>query len=148
NLKACLFAIDRYFEQHGVRLPVMISITIPNKDGRTLSGQTPEAAWISVSQFDMLSMGINCALGATEMRPYLESLSEVAGAFISCHPNAGLPNEFGEYDDTPDHMAQVLGEFAANGWLNIAGGCCGTTPAHIREIARALHGIRPRTRPS
>jgi 5-methyltetrahydrofolate--homocysteine methyltransferase len=148
NLKACLFAIDQYFEQHGVRLPVMISITIPNKDGRTLSGQTPEAAWISVSQFDMLSMGINCALGAVEMRPYVESLSEVARAFLSCHPNAGLPNEFGDYDDTPEHMAQVLGEFAANGWLNIAGGCCGTTPAHIRAIAQTLQGMRPRTRPA
>jgi 5-methyltetrahydrofolate--homocysteine methyltransferase len=148
NLKACLFGIDQYFEQHGVRLPVMISITIPNRDGRTLSGQTPEAAWISVSQFDMLSMGINCALGATEMRPYVESLSEAARVFISCHPNAGLPNEFGEYDDTPEHMAQVLGEFAANGWLNIAGGCCGTTPAHIRAIAQTFQGMRPRTRPS
>jgi 5-methyltetrahydrofolate--homocysteine methyltransferase len=148
NLKACLFAIDRYFEQHGVRLPVMVSITVPSRDGRTLSGQTPEAAWISVSQFDMLSIGINCALGAEQMRPHVEALAGVASCYLSCHPNAGLPNEFGEYDDTPEHMAQVLGEFAANGWVNIVGGCCGTTPRHIQAIAGAVAGVTPRTRPT
>ena len=148
NLKACLFAIDKFFEENGVRLPVMVSITLPSIDGRTLSGQTPEAAWVSVSQYDLLSVGINCALGADLMRPHIETLSEAASTFINCHPNAGLPNEFGEYDESPETMARQIGEFAANGWLNIVGGCCGTTPAHIAAIAEAVKGSRPRTRPT
>jgi 5-methyltetrahydrofolate--homocysteine methyltransferase len=146
-LKACLFAIERYFEEHGIRLPVMASLTIPGKDGRTLSGQTIEAAWVSVSPYDLMSVGINCALGAEQMRPYVESLAGLASVYVSCHPNAGLPNAFGEFDDTPEHMARVLGEFAANGWLNVVGGCCGTTPAHIRAIAKAVEGVRPRPHP-
>jgi 5-methyltetrahydrofolate--homocysteine methyltransferase len=147
NLKACLFAIDRYFEEHGVRLPVMVSLTI-FEGGRTLTMQTVEAAWISVSHFDMLSVGLNCALGVEQMRPYIENLAGIAPVFVSCYPNAGLPNELGEFDDTPDHMARVLGEFAANGWLNIVGGCCGTTAEHIRAVARAVEGVAPRARPS
>ena len=148
NLKACLFAISQYFVNHNVRLPVLTSVTITDASGRTLSGQTLEAFWLSVSHFDMLSVGINCALGATEMRPYLENLSTVAPCYVSCHPNAGLPNELGEYDDSPEHMASVLREFAVNGWLNIVGGCCGSTPAHIRAIADAVADVKPRVRPA
>ena len=147
NLKACLFAIENYFDQHQIRLPVMISITVPGKDGRTLSGQTPEAAWVSVSQFDMLSVGINCALGPEPMRPHVEALAQASPAFVSCHPNAGLPNEFGEYDESPKAMAQTIREFAEAGWLNIVGGCCGSTPEHIKAIADAVEHITPRQRP-
>jgi 5-methyltetrahydrofolate--homocysteine methyltransferase len=143
NLKACLFAIDKYFEEHDVRLPVMISVTI-FEGGRTLTAQTLEAFWTSVSQFDMLSVGINCALGVEQMRPFIENLAAIAPVYTSCYPNAGLPNELGEFDDTPEHMARVLGEFARNGWLNFVGGCCGTTPAHIRAIAGAVNGVSPR----
>ncbi len=146
NLKACLFAIEQYFDKHGIRLPVMASITITDASGRTLSGQTLEACWISIASFDLFSVGLNCALGVDEMRPYAETLAGIASCYTSCHPNAGLPNEFGEYDDTPEHMARVLGEFAGNGWLNIAGGCCGTTPEHIRALAEAVRGVRPRNR--
>ncbi len=144
NLKACLFAIDQFFERNGVRLPVMASVTITDASGRTLSGQTLEAFWYSIQQFSLLSIGLNCALGATEMRPYVESLANVADCFVSCHPNAGLPNAFGEYDDTPEHMAGVLREFAAQGWLNVVGGCCGTTPEHIHAIAAAVADLKPR----
>jgi 5-methyltetrahydrofolate--homocysteine methyltransferase len=153
NLKACLFAIDRYFEDHGVRLPVMVSTTIFD-GGRTLTAQTIEAFWASVSQFDMLSIGINCALGADQMRPYVENLAEVAPVFMSCYPNAGLPNALGEFDDSPgalgspDHMAKVAREFASSGWLNIVGGCCGTRPPHIKAIAEAVSDVRPRVRPN
>jgi 5-methyltetrahydrofolate--homocysteine methyltransferase len=146
NLKACLFAIARFFDEHRIRLPVMASSTITDASGRTLSGQTLEAFWVSISHFDLLSVGINCALGASEMRPYLETLAEMATCYVSCHPNAGLPNAFGEYDDSPEHMAAVLGEFAANGWLNIVGGCCGSTPAHIAKIAQAVSAMPPRKR--
>ena len=146
NLKACLFAIERYFEEHGVRLPVMASVTITDDAGRTLSGQTIEAFWNSVAHFDLLSVGINCALGPEKMRPYVEELARIAPVYISCHPNAGLPNEFGEFDKTPRSMATVLGEFAAQGWLNIVGGCCGTTAEHIRAIAEAVREAPPRTR--
>jgi len=144
NLKAALFAIDRYFEEHGRRVPVMASVTIVDKSGRTLSGQTLEAFWISISHFPLLSVGINCALGATEMRPYVEELSGLAPIFVSCYPNAGLPNAFGEYDETPSTMSTTLRDFAANGWLNIVGGCCGTTPAHIRAIAETVKPFKPR----
>jgi 5-methyltetrahydrofolate--homocysteine methyltransferase len=147
NMKACLFAIDQFFDQHKIRLPVMVSATITDKSGRTLSGQTIEAFWYSVSHFDMLSVGINCALGASEMRPYLEALSSLAPCFVSCHPNAGLPDGFGNFDDPPEHMAEVLAEYAANGWLNIVGGCCGTTPEYIRQIAQAVQNTPPRVRP-
>ncbi|GIW79189.1 MAG: methionine synthase [Gemmatales bacterium] len=147
NLKACLFAIDRYFEEHGIRLPVMISGTITDRSGRTLTGQTIEAFWYSISHFDMLSVGINCALGAADMRPYVEALSELSHCYVSCHPNAGMPDGFGNFDDPPEHMAQVLAEYAENGWLNIVGGCCGTTPEYIRQIAEAVRGSKPRKRP-
>jgi 5-methyltetrahydrofolate--homocysteine methyltransferase len=147
NAKAALFAIsqynDEYFAGSGYRVPVMVSVTITDQSGRTLSGQTIEAFWISVSHMDMLSVGINCALGAKQMRSYIEELSHLAPVHISCHPNAGLPNAFGGFDETPERMAADLGEFAASGWLNIAGGCCGTTPAHIRAIAGRVRGLAP-----
>jgi 5-methyltetrahydrofolate--homocysteine methyltransferase len=148
NLKACLFAISQFFEERGVELPVMVSVTITDASGRTLSGQTVEAFWNSVSHFPMLSVGLNCALGPDRMRPYLEELSRIAPCFVSCHPNAGLPNEFGGYDETPAQMRRVLCEFAENGWLNVVGGCCGTTPEHIRVIAEGMESISPRVRPS
>src|SRR5271169_5296673 len=144
NAKAALFAIDEYFEASGQRVPVMVSVTIVDQSGRTLSGQTIEAFWISVSHMDLLSVGINCALGAKQMRPYVEELSHVAPVHISCHPNAGLPNAFGGFDETPESMSRDMHDFASNGWLNIAGGCCGTSPAHIRAIAEAVRGIKPR----
>jgi 5-methyltetrahydrofolate--homocysteine methyltransferase len=148
NLKACLYAIEEYFSLHQARVPVMVSVTVTDKSGRTLSGQTVEAFWISVSPYDLFSVGINCALGAEEMRPYVENLSAIASCYMSCHPNAGLPNAFGGFDDTPEHMARVLGEFAASGWVNFVGGCCGTTPDHIRAIAEAMQDAHPRTRPT
>ena len=147
NLKACLFAIDAYVQRGGPKLPVMISGTIVDKSGRTMSGQTIEAYWESISHFDMLSVGINCALGAVDMRPYLESLSGMAPTFTSCHPNAGLPDGFDGFDDTSEHMAKVLREYASRGWLNIVGGCCGSTPETIRLIAEAVEGLAPRVRP-
>ncbi|HET7215007.1 MAG TPA: methionine synthase [Terriglobia bacterium] len=143
NAKAALFAIEQYFEESGRRLPVMVSVTIVDQSGRTLSGQTIEAFWNSISHIPLLSVGINCALGAKQMRPYIEELSQIAPVHISCHPNAGLPNAFGGFDETPESMARDLGEFAANGWLNIVGGCCGTTPAHIRAIAEAVQSTKP-----
>jgi len=145
NAKAALFAIEQYFEESGRRLPVMVSVTIVDQSGRTLSGQTIEAFWNSISHIPLVSVGINCALGAKQMRPYIEELSQIAPVYISCHPNAGLPNAFGGFDETPESMAQDLGEFAANGWLNIVGGCCGTTPAHIRAIAEAVRNAKPHT---
>ncbi len=147
NAKAALFAIEEYFEAWGHRLPVMVSVTITDQSGRTLSGQTVEAFWISISHANLLSVGINCALGAKQMRAHVEELSRLAPLPISCHPNAGLPNAFGGFDETPERMAADLGEFASNGWLNIAGGCCGTTPAHIRAIAAAVRGKAPRALP-
>jgi 5-methyltetrahydrofolate--homocysteine methyltransferase len=147
NLKACLFAIDQCFADRGVRVPVMVSVTITDASGRTLSGQTIEAFWNSISHFDLLSVGINCALGPERMRPYVEELSRIAPVFVSCHPNAGLPNEFGGYDETPEEMVRVLSQFVAEGWLNIVGGCCGTTPEHIRAFAEMVRGQPPRRRP-
>jgi 5-methyltetrahydrofolate--homocysteine methyltransferase len=143
NSKAALFAIEEYFEASGQRVPIMVSVTITDLSGRTLSGQTVEAFWISVSHMDLLSVGINCALGAKQMRPYVEELSQLAPVHISCHPNAGLPNAFGGFDETPETMAADLHDFSSSGWLNIAGGCCGTTPAHIRAIADAVRGLPP-----
>ncbi|MHB8426968.1 MAG: methionine synthase [Acidiferrobacterales bacterium] len=147
NCKAALYAIDSYFEEAGLRVPIMISGTITDASGRTLSGQTTEAFWNSVSHARPLSVGLNCALGATQLRQYVAELSRVADTRVSAHPNAGLPNEFGEYDDTPESMAAVLKEFAHAGLLNIVGGCCGTTPAHISAIAEAVRGIAPRAIP-
>jgi 5-methyltetrahydrofolate--homocysteine methyltransferase len=147
NLKACLFALENLFEERGERLPVMVSVTITDRSGRTLSGQTLEAFLISIGHADLASVGINCALGPELMRPYIEEISQKCPLPISCHPNAGLPNEFGGYDETPAQMARILGEFAANGWLNIVGGCCGTTPAHIRAIAETVKDCPPRHPP-
>ncbi|EPC04425.1 B12-dependent methionine synthase [Litchfieldella anticariensis FP35 = DSM 16096] len=147
NAKAAIYALEELFEAHGERLPVMISGTITDASGRTLSGQTTEAFWNSVRHAQPLSVGLNCALGAEELRPYLEELSNKADTFVSAHPNAGLPNEFGEYDQTPDEMAAIVSEFAQSGLVNIIGGCCGSTPEHIRAIAEAVQGMTPRTVP-
>jgi 5-methyltetrahydrofolate--homocysteine methyltransferase len=144
NLKAALFAIEKYFADTAKRLPVMTSITITDASGRTLSGQTVEACWNSISHIPMVSVGINCALGAKEMRPHIEELARVAPVFISCYPNAGLPNALGEYDETPASMAALLRDFAENNWLNVVGGCCGTTPDHIRAIANVVRDLKPR----
>jgi 5-methyltetrahydrofolate--homocysteine methyltransferase len=148
NAKAALFAIEAAFEARGLRLPVMVSGTITDASGRTLSGQTTEAFYNSVRHARPIAVGLNCALGARELRPYVEELSNVAATNVSCHPNAGLPNAFGEYDDTPESMAQAMGEWARAGWLNLAGGCCGTTPGHLAAIADALGGVAPRLIPT
>jgi len=145
-LKACLFAINKYFDDHDIRLPVMASMTI-FQGGRTLSAQTIEAAWNSIAHANLLSVGINCALGPEHMRPYLEELSAISPVLVSCYPNAGLPNAFGGFDESPELMAKTLAEFADNGWLNMVGGCCGSTPAHIRAIAEAVANKAPRKRP-
>ena len=147
NLKAALFAIARCFDERGSRVPVIASFTITDRSGRTLSGQTPEAVWISIAHAELLAVGLNCALGPAEMEPHLEELSRVAPIFVACYPNAGLPNEFGGYDETPESMAKRLGEFARAGWLNLVGGCCGTTPEHVRAIAEAVEGLAPRQPP-
>jgi 5-methyltetrahydrofolate--homocysteine methyltransferase len=148
NAKAALFAIDDVFAARGVRLPVMVSGTITDKSGRTLSGQTADAFWYSLRHAKPLAIGLNCALGAKDLRAYVDVLSEVADCHISCHPNAGLPNAFGGYDESPADMARMLHEFATSGLLNLVGGCCGTTPAHIRAIAAAVAGIAPRALPN
>jgi len=147
NCKAALFAIDQYFEKTDTRVPVMISGTIVDASGRTLSGQTLEAFWISVSHAELLSAGLNCSLGAKELRPYMQEFSRYADCYLSCYPNAGLPNEMGEYDQTPEEMSEILKEFGENGFLNIVGGCCGTTPEHIRRIAETVKDIPPRKIP-
>jgi 5-methyltetrahydrofolate--homocysteine methyltransferase len=149
NAKAALFAIDQYFEQHNVRVPIMISGTITDASGRTLSGQTTEAFWNSLSHARPLSIGLNCALGAELMRPYVEELSRVASCYVSAHPNAGLPNPLSDtgYDEVPETTARLMKEFATSGFLNIAGGCCGTSPAHIKAIAEALKDVPPRKLP-
>jgi 5-methyltetrahydrofolate--homocysteine methyltransferase len=144
NAKAAIFAIEELFERRGTRLPVIISGTITDASGRTLSGQTAEAFYNSMRHAGALAIGLNCALGAKELRPYVEELARLAEVFTSCHPNAGLPNAFGEYEDTPESMARQLGEWARAGWINIAGGCCGTTPEHIAAMAEALRDVAPR----
>src|SRR5688572_4921855 len=143
NAKAALHAIDRLFEEGARRVPLMLSVTIVDQSGRTLSGQTVEAFWNSVSHAGLLSVGINCALGAKQMRPFLEELARIAPVFISCYPNAGLPNAFGGFDETPEIMSADLRGFATSGFVNIVGGCCGTTPAHIAAIADAVRGLKP-----
>jgi 5-methyltetrahydrofolate--homocysteine methyltransferase len=148
NAKAALFAVEGVFEERGSRVPVMISVTITDASGRTLSGQTIGAFYQSVAHARPFSIGINCALGGSAMRPYVEELSGLAACYTSCYPNAGLPNAFGGYDETPADMARVLGEFAANGWVNLVGGCCGSTPAHIAAIAAAVRGLPPRKVPT
>ncbi|HVL34112.1 MAG TPA: methionine synthase [Burkholderiales bacterium] len=144
NAKAALFALETLFEARGARVPVLISGTITDASGRTLSGQTAEAFYNSVRHAAPLAVGLNCALGAKELRPYIEELDRIAETALACHPNAGLPNAFGEYEDTPEAMAREIGEWARAGWLNIAGGCCGTTPEHIAAMAQALGGVAPR----
>ncbi|ATJ82805.1 methionine synthase [Halomonas beimenensis] len=147
NAKAAIYALEELFEDRGERLPVMISGTITDASGRTLSGQTTEAFWNSIRHARPLSVGLNCALGAEELRPYLKELAEKADTFVSAHPNAGLPNEFGEYDQTPEEMAAIVAEFARSGLVNIIGGCCGSTPEHIAAIHRAIQGLAPRELP-
>ncbi|MFZ1848549.1 MAG: methionine synthase, partial [Saprospiraceae bacterium] len=144
NCKAALFAIDQIFEERGESLPIMISGTITDQSGRTLSGQTVEAFWISVSHMPLLSVGLNCALGAEEMRPHIEELSRISDCFISAYPNAGLPNEMGEYDQDPHEMGDHMHDFALSGFVNIVGGCCGTTPEHIKEMVETVSKIAPR----
>jgi len=149
NAKAALFAIDQYCEQAGVRIPVMISGTITDASGRTLSGQTPEAFWNSVRHVKPITIGLNCALGAKLMRPYIEEIATIADTFVCAYPNAGLPNPLAEtgYDETPEQTAAYLLDFAQSGFVNIVGGCCGTTPAHIKAIAEAVRGLPPRVVP-
>ncbi len=148
NAKAALFAIEEVFEARGARLPIMISGTITDASGRTLSGQTAEAFWYALRHSRPLTIGLNCALGAKDLRPHVDVLAQIADAFVSTHPNAGLPNAFGGYDETPEDMATVLREFAESGLLNVVGGCCGTTPAHIRAISEAVAGLPPRQLPA
>jgi len=149
NSKAALFAIEKYLDTIGKRVPIMLSFTITDLSGRTLSGQTVEAYWNSVSHVDLLSIGINCALGPKEMRPFIEELSRLAGIFVSAYPNAGLPNPMlpTGFPETPESLAPQLREWAVNGWLNIVGGCCGTTPEHIRQIAESVRDLPPRQLP-
>src|SRR4051812_25318694 len=148
NANAALFAIDDAFERRGARLPVIISGPLTDAPGRTLSGQTAEAFYNSVRHARPLAIGLNCALGAKELRPYVEELSRLAESFASCHPKAGLPNAFGEYEDTPESMSRHIGEWAREGWLNIAGGRCGTTPEDIAGRRDALRGGAPRRPPA
>lgn len=144
NAKACLYAIQEIFEERNIQIPVMVSGTITDASGRTLSGQTTEAFLISVSHVPLLSIGLNCALGAKELRPYLQVLANKSDFFVSTHPNAGLPNEFGEYDESPEFMASQIKEFLDENLVNIVGGCCGTTPDHIKAISEMAKNYQPR----
>ena len=144
NSKAALFAIEQVFDETGVRIPVMISVTITDASGRTLSGQTIGAFYHSIRHAKPFSVGVNCALGGAAMRPYVEELAAMAECYVTCYPNAGLPNAFGGYDETPADMASVIGEFARSGFVNMVGGCCGSTPAHIAAIAQAVRGLPAR----
>jgi 5-methyltetrahydrofolate--homocysteine methyltransferase len=148
NAKAALFAVRQVQEELGIDLPVMVSGTITDASGRTLSGQTTEAFWNAVRHGELFAIGLNCALGASDMRPYIAELSRISDRYVCAYPNAGLPNAFGEYDETPEQTAAILAEFAQSGLLNIVGGCCGTTPDHIRLIAEAVRGVKPRKRAS
>ena len=148
NAKAAIVAVQEVCEQKGVQLPLMISVTIADRSGRTLSGQTLDAFWVSVAHARPFSVGINCALGAREMRPYIAELARIADVYISCYPNAGLPNAFGEYDERAAETSQLLREFATSGFVNLLGGCCGTTPEHIRAIADGVDGVAPRPLPA
>ena len=147
NAKAAGVATLEAFDETGVTLPIMISGTITDRSGRTLSGQTAEAFWYSVRHARPLAVGLNCALGAADLRPHIQTLADLAECRVSTHPNAGLPNAFAEYDETPEQMASVIRSFARDGLLNLVGGCCGTTPAHIRAIAEAVRDYPPRTLP-
>ncbi len=148
NAKAALYAIQTVFDERGATLPVMISGTITDRSGRTLTGQTPEAFWASVEHVRPFSIGLNCALGADEMRPHIAELARIADTRVSAYPNAGLPNELGGYDETPAQTGGALGQWAQDGLVNIVGGCCGTTPDHIRAIADAVDGVAPRDIPA
>lgn len=148
NAKAAIYAIKKYFrEKNTPELPIMISGTITDASGRTLSGQTLEAFYISVMHANPLSIGLNCALGANEMRPHIEELAAMAGCYTSAYPNAGLPNAFGEYDEQPHETAHIIEEWAKERFVNIVGGCCGTTPDHIKHIAEEVAGFKPRALP-
>lgn len=147
NCKAALFAVQELLEEKTEDIPVFVSGTITDASGRTLSGQTVEAFWHSIRHADLTAVGLNCALGAEQIRPWLDELSAVADTYAFVYPNAGLPNEFGEYDESPESMVAVLKEFAENGLVNLVGGCCGTTPEHIKVIAEAVRGVAPRTVP-
>lgn len=147
NAKAAIYAISRYKSESGIDLPVMISGTITDASGRTLSGQTLEAFYISVMHANPISIGLNCALGASEMRPHIEELSAIASCYTSAYPNAGLPNAFGEYDEQPHETAHIIEEWAKEGFVNIVGGCCGTTPDHIKHIAAEVAKFKPRMLP-
>ncbi len=147
NAKAALFAINTIKDERSLDIPVMVSGTITDASGRTLSGQTPEAFWNSVSHANLLSIGLNCALGAKDMIPHISEISRVAWAYTTAYPNAGLPNEFGQYDESPEAMANVVEKFMAEGWVNMIGGCCGTTPAHIKAIADKAKNYAPREVP-
>jgi 5-methyltetrahydrofolate--homocysteine methyltransferase len=146
NLKAALFGIQKLFAEGGRRVPVLASVTITDQSGRTLSGQTVEAFWASIHRAPLISMGINCALGPDEMRPYIEAMANTTQTYVSCYPNAGLPNAFGGYDMTPRKFADTVGEFAQEGWVNVLGGCCGTTPDHIAEVAKVIKNATPHRR--
>ena len=149
NAKAAIYAIKNYFRQKNLpELPIMISGTITDASGRTLSGQTLEAFYTSVMHANPLSIGLNCALGASEMRSHIEELAQISACFTSAYPNAGLPNAFGEYDEQPHETAHIIEEWAENGWLNIVGGCCGTTPDHINHIAQQVSKFKPRRLPT
>lgn len=148
NAKAAVYAIEKYFnDTKKEKLPVMISGTITDASGRTLSGQTLEAFYVSMMHANPVSIGLNCALGAEQMRPHIEELAQLAACNVSAYPNAGLPNAMGEYDETPDETAAIVGSFAQNGWVNLVGGCCGTTPAHIGAIAKEMSKYKTRELP-
>lgn len=147
NAKAAIFAAKKYFRENGIELPIMISGTITDASGRTLSGQTLEAFYVSVAHANPLSVGLNCALGASEMRSHIEELSQIASCYVSAYPNAGLPNAMGEYDEAPHQTAHFLEDWAKEGFVNIVGGCCGTTPDHIQHIAQNVKNIQPRKLP-
>src|SRR5688572_26882303 len=147
NAKAGIVAIEEVFAERGVRLPLMISVTITDRSGRTLSGQTIDAFYVSIAHAKPFSVGINCALGARDMRPYVAELARIADCYVTCYPNAGLPNAFGEYDERPSDTGGYLQEFARSGFVNVVGGCCGTTPDHIAAIADAVNNLPPRSAP-
>jgi 5-methyltetrahydrofolate--homocysteine methyltransferase len=148
NAKAAIFATKKYFKDKQIELPIMISGTITDASGRTLSGQTLEAFYTSIAHAKPFSVGLNCALGAADMRKHIEELNQIASCYVSCYPNAGLPNAFGGYDETPEMMCAVIDEWAANGWVNIVGGCCGTSPDHIKHMAEHKKKFKPRPLPT
>jgi len=148
NAKAAIYGVTKLFDEIGYCIPIMLSVTITDQSGRTLSGQTTEAFWNAVRHVKPISVGINCALGPDLMRPYVDEISRIADVYISAYPNAGLPNAFGDYDETPNSMTTHIDEWARSGLLNIVGGCCGTTPAHIAAYAQSMTGLAPRKRPT